>query len=74
MILLVSHDDDDHLAPVLSELDRTGSEAVVVDTSSIPAVTAMSASHSPAGDQWRLRLANGQVRRITAGDVFFGEV
>ncbi len=59
MILLVSHDDDDHLAPVLSELDRMGSEAVVVDTSSIPGATAMSASHSLDGDQWRLRLANG---------------
>ena len=59
MILLVSHDDDDHLAPVLSELDRMGSEAVVVDTSSMPSVTAMSASHAPDGDRWRLRLANG---------------
>jgi hypothetical protein len=59
VILLVSHDDDDHLAPVLSELDRMGSEAVVVDTSSIPAATAMSAGHSAQGDQWRLRLADG---------------
>ena len=59
MILLVSHDDDDHLAPVLSELTRMGSESVVVDTSTIPAVTAMSAAHSQKGDEWRLRLADG---------------
>jgi hypothetical protein len=59
VILLVSHDDDDHLAPVLSELDRLGSEAVVVDTSQIPAATAVSAAHSPEGDEWRLRLRDG---------------
>src|SRR5215207_6614867 len=59
VILLVSHAGDDHLAPVLSELDRIGSEAVVVDTSTIPAATAMCASHSADGDQWRLRLADG---------------
>lgn len=59
MILLVSHDDDDHLAPVRSELDRIGSEAVVVDTSTIPGQTAMSAAHSVGADRWRLRLADG---------------
>ena len=42
VILLVSHDDDDHLAPVLAELDRIGSESVVVDTVGIPAAIAMS--------------------------------
>ena len=59
MILLVSHDDDDHLAPVLSELDRTGSERVVVDTSRIPSTVHVSAAHSPAGDRHRLRLEDG---------------
>jgi hypothetical protein len=59
VILLVSHDDDDHLAPVLSLLERMGSEAVVVDTSSIPATTAVSAAHSPDADEWRLRLEDG---------------
>ena len=36
VILLVSHSADDHLAPVLAELDRIGSESVVVDTSTHP--------------------------------------
>jgi len=31
VILLVSHAGDDHLAPVRTELDRIGGEAVVVD-------------------------------------------
>ena len=59
MILLVSHAGDDHLAPVLTELDRLGSEAVVVDTSTVPALTAMCAESSTAGDRWRLRLVDG---------------
>jgi hypothetical protein len=59
VILLVSHDADDHLAPVLAELGRIGSESVVVDTSRIPTLTAMSASHSSAGDRWRLRMDDG---------------
>ena len=59
MILLVSHDDDDHLAPVLSELDRIGSERVVVDTSRIPSSVHMSAAHSSTGDRRRLRLEDG---------------
>ena len=58
MILLVSHAADDHLAPVRAELDRVGREAVVVDTSTIPAGTAMCAAHSADGDQWCLRLAD----------------
>lgn len=44
---------------MLSELDRLGSEAVVVDTSTIPATTAMSAVHSTEGDAWCLRLTDG---------------
>ncbi len=59
MILLVSHVDDDHLAPVRLELDRMGGEAVVVDTSQVPLATAMAARHGPDGDRWRLRLAGG---------------
>ena len=43
MILLVSHQGDDHLAPVLAELGRIGSESVVVDTSQIPSTMALSA-------------------------------
>ena len=60
MILLVSHVNDDHLAPVLAELDRIGSESVVVDTSRIPSEMAMSAAHSSEGDRWRLRLDGGR--------------
>jgi len=60
VILLVSHDDDDHLAPVQAELDRAGAEAVVVDTSAIPSTTAVTAAHSAAGDHWSLRLADGR--------------
>jgi glutathione synthase/RimK-type ligase-like ATP-grasp enzyme len=59
VILLVSHDRDDHLAPVVAELDRIGSGWVVVDTSRIPATMAMSAAHSSEGDRWRLRLDDG---------------
>ncbi|GAA4405464.1 ATP-grasp ribosomal peptide maturase [Fodinibacter luteus] len=59
MILLVSHADDDHLAPVLSELARAGAEAVVVDTSRIPASTAVTAAHSAGGDGWWLRFDDG---------------
>jgi hypothetical protein len=59
VILLVSHAGDDHLAPVRTELDRIGGEAVVVDTSTVPASTAMCAEHSPGGDRWRLRVADG---------------
>ena len=59
MILLVSHAGDDHLAPVRTELDRIGGEAVVVDTSTIPTSTAMCAEHSAGGDRWRLRTADG---------------
>ncbi len=56
MILLVSHAADDHLAPVLSELDRLGSEAVVLDTSQLPATAGVAAAHAVEGDSWRLRL------------------
>lgn len=59
MILLVSHGGDDHLAPVLSELDRTGSDRVVVDTSRIPSSVHVCATHSSAGDRRRLRLEDG---------------
>lgn len=59
MILLVSHAGDDHLAPVLTELDRIGGEAVVVDTSTIPVSTAMCAEQATGGDRWRLRMADG---------------
>jgi len=67
VILLVSHDDDDHLAPVRSELDRIGSEAVVVDTSRIPAEIAMSAGHSPSGDSWQLRLPDRRIDLAECG-------
>jgi len=59
LILLVSHAGDDHLAPVRAELDRIGGEAVVVDTSTIPATTAICADYSTDGDRWCLRLADG---------------
>lgn len=59
MILLVSHDDDDHLAPVVAALAATGSEAVVVDTAGLPAAVGVAAEHGPRGDRWRLRLAGG---------------
>jgi hypothetical protein len=59
VILVVSHAGDDHLAPVLTELDRIGGEAAVVDTSTIPATTAMCAEHATGADRWRLRLADG---------------
>lgn len=59
MILLVSHDDDDHLAPMLAALAGIGSEAVVVDTAGLPATVAMAAEHGPQGDRWRLRLPDG---------------
>ena len=59
MILLVSHDDDDHLAPMLAALAAIGSEAVVVDTAGLPAAVAVAAEHGPQGDRWRLRLADG---------------
>ena len=59
MILLVSHEADDHLAPVRSELQRIGSEWVLVDTSTLPTSMAMSAAHSAAGDRWRLRTSDG---------------
>ena len=58
-ILLVSHAGDDHLAPMLAELGRIGSEAVVVDTASLPGAVGVAARHSTAGDDWRLRLSNG---------------
>jgi hypothetical protein len=59
VILLVSHEGDDHLVPVLAELGRIGSESVVVDTSQIPSTMAMSAAHSSTGDAWRVRMADG---------------
>lgn len=59
MILLVSHDDDDHLAPMVSALAAIGSETVVVDTAGLPAAVGMAAEHGPRGDRWRLRLADG---------------
>jgi glutathione synthase/RimK-type ligase-like ATP-grasp enzyme len=59
VILLVSHDDDDHLAPMLAALATIGSEAVVVDTAGLPAAVAVAAEHGPHGDRWRLRLADG---------------
>jgi hypothetical protein len=66
VILLVSHAGDDHLAPVLSELDRIGGASVVVDTSQIPASTAMAASHSRDGDRWRLRVEGGNWLDLSA--------
>ena len=59
MILLVSHDDDDHLAPMAAALATIGSEAVVVDTAGLPVAVAVAAEHGPQGDRWRLRLADG---------------
>src|SRR5687768_1668463 len=59
VILLVSHAGDDHLGPVVAELRRTGAEAVVIDTSTLPVSTAMSAAHSNGGNEWRLRLPDG---------------
>ena len=59
MILLVSHDDDDHLAPMVAALAAIGSEAVVVDTAGLPVAVAVAAEHGPQGDRWRLRLADG---------------
>ena len=59
MILLVSHDDDDHLAPMLAALAAIGSEAVVVDTAGLPSAVAVAAEHGPSGDRWRLRMADG---------------
>lgn len=59
MILLVSHDEDDHLAPMLAELGRLGSEAVVVDTAGLPGRVALAAEHGPDGDRRRLRLPDG---------------
>lgn len=59
MILLVSHDEDDHLAPMLAELGRIGSESVVVDTAALPSSVAVAAEHGPEGDRRRLRLADG---------------
>lgn len=61
MILVVSHPGDDHLLPVLGELERMGSEVVVVDTSTIPATTSACADYSREGEDWRLRLADGSV-------------
>lgn len=65
MILLVSHDGDDHLVPVRDELDRLGSRSVIVDTSRIPAVSAMSARYSAHGDRWRLRQPDGSWLDLT---------
>ncbi len=59
MILLVSHDEDDHLEPVLAALGRIGSSSIVVDTSRIPSTWAMEAAHSVAADRWRLRTDDG---------------
>lgn len=61
MILAISHTGDDHLAPVLTELERISSEVVVVDTATIPTTTAICADYSQSVDSWRLRLADGTV-------------
>ena len=65
MILLVSHTDDDHLAPVLAEISRTGGKAVVVDTSMIPVSTAMTAAHTDERDGWWLRFGDGRELDLT---------
>jgi len=59
VILLVSHEADDHLAPMLAELARIGREAVVVDTAALPGSVAVVAEHGPGGDRRLLRLADG---------------
>jgi MvdD-like protein with pre-ATP grasp domain/ribosomal protein S6-L-glutamate ligase RimK-like protein len=59
VILAISHGGDDHLAPVLAELERMSSEVVVVDTATIPSTTAMCADYSGSVDNWRLGLADG---------------
>jgi len=60
VILLVSHAEDDHLAPVRSELERTGREAVVVDTSLLPTAATVTAEHG-SGDRWRIGLPDGEI-------------
>lgn len=61
MILIVSHADDDHLTPVLSELDRIGAEAIVIDTAVIPTELAVTAGYSGPASRWRIRRPNGSV-------------
>jgi hypothetical protein len=59
MILVVSHDGDDHLAPVLDHLSRPGCEVVVVDTSRIPAETAVVADYDGDAVSFTIRRADG---------------
>jgi hypothetical protein len=59
VILLVSHDDDDHLAPMVAALAAIGSETVVVDTAGLPGAVSVAAEHGPQGHRWRLRLTDG---------------
>src|SRR5215207_2401468 len=66
VILLVSHNDDDHLAPMVAALATIGSEAVVVDTAGLPVAVAVAAEHGPQGDRCGLRTAPGSIS--TAAD------
>ncbi len=59
MILIESHDGDDHLAPVRSELESRGHEVVVLDTARYPVETAIAISYDDAEAQPDLRLRLG---------------
>jgi hypothetical protein len=58
VILVVSHPDDDHLAPVLDEIARLGHRAVVLDTATLPRTSTVTADYG-ATDTWRLGLPDG---------------
>jgi RimK-like ATP-grasp domain len=66
MILLVSHEGDDHLVPVQSALDRMGTRWVAVDTAQIPTRIALTAEHG-AADRWRLVLGDREVDLADCG-------
>lgn len=50
MILIESHEGDDHLAPVRTELEQRGHEVVVLDSGRYPVETALTIGYGDGGD------------------------
>ncbi|MEI2705906.1 MAG: hypothetical protein V9E89_11760 [Ilumatobacteraceae bacterium] len=59
MILIVSHERDDHAAAVLGALRRTGHPVVMLDTARYPEHVTLRSEFTPDGTRWWVRGLDG---------------
>ncbi len=62
MIVAISHDGDDHAAPVLAALERLGATVAVVDTGEFPRAGKIALAYGDAADRWTIETSAGIVR------------